>query len=205
MTGTSYGVIAPLVHGVTNIVVEAEFDAQSWYGVLAEEKVTVWYTAPTAIRMMMKAGEEALHGFDLSSLRFAASVGEPLNPEAVVWGVQALGLPFHDNWWQTETGGIMIANFAAMDIKPGSMGRPLPGVEARIVAAQARWRRRHRRYAGKGGRTRAQARLAFHDARLSSRRRALPEMFRRRLVSHRRSRPHRRRRLFLVRRAAPTT
>jgi acetyl-CoA synthetase len=83
--------------------------------------------------MMMKAGEEALHGFDLSSLRFAASVGEPLNPEAVVWGVQALGLPFHDNWWQTETGGIMIGNFAAMDIKPGSMGRPLPGVEARIA------------------------------------------------------------------------
>jgi acetyl-CoA synthetase len=133
VTGMSYGVIAPLVHGVTNIVVEAEFDAQSWYGVLAEEKVTVWYTAPTAIRMMMKAGEEALHGFDLSSLRFAASVGEPLNPEAVVWGVQALGLPFHDNWWQTETGGIMIGNFAAMDIKPGSMGRPLPGVEARIA------------------------------------------------------------------------
>jgi acetyl-CoA synthetase len=137
VTGMSYGVIAPLVHGVTNIVVEAEFDAQSWYGVLAEEKVTVWYTAPTAIRMMMKAGEEALHGFDLSSLRFAASVGEPLNPEAVVWGMRAFGLPFHDNWWQTETGGIMIGNFAAMDIKPGSMGRPLPGVEARIALRNA--------------------------------------------------------------------
>ncbi len=137
VTGMSYGVIAPLVHGVTNIVVEAEFDAQSWYGVLAEEKVTVWYTAPTAIRMMMKAGEEALHGFDLSALRFAASVGEPLNPEAVVWGMQAFGLPFHDNWWQTETGGIMIGNFSAMDIKPGSMGRPLPGVEARIALRKA--------------------------------------------------------------------
>jgi acetyl-CoA synthetase len=82
---------------------------------------------------MMKLGAEALHGRDLGALRFAASVGEPLNPEAVLWGVQTLGLPFHDNWWQTETGGIMIANYAAMDIKPGSMGKPLPGVEAAIV------------------------------------------------------------------------
>lgn len=137
VTGMSYGVIAPLAHGVTNIVVEAEFDALSWYGVLAEERVTVWYTAPTAIRMMIKAGEDALRGFDLSSLRFAASVGEPLNPEAVIWGMQAFGLPFHDNWWQTETGGIMIGNFAVMDIKPGSMGRPLPGVEARIALRKA--------------------------------------------------------------------
>jgi len=133
VTGTSYGVIAPLVHGVTNLVVEAEFDAQTWYGILASEKVTVWYTAPTAIRMMMKLGVEAVRGYDLSHLRFMASVGEPLNPEGVMFGVQAFGRPFHDNWWQTETGGIMIANFAAMDVKPGSMGRPLPGIEAAIV------------------------------------------------------------------------
>ncbi|MDC7704599.1 acetate--CoA ligase [Vogesella indigofera] len=133
VTGTSYGIIAPLVCGVTNVVVEAEFDAQSWYGVLAEERVTVWYTAPTAIRMMMKLGAEALQGFELSALRFMASVGEPLNPEAVLWGLQAFGLPFHDNWWQTETGGIMIANYAVMDIKPGSMGKPLPGITAAIV------------------------------------------------------------------------
>jgi acetyl-CoA synthetase len=133
VTGMSYGVITPLVHGVTNLVVEAEFDAPTWYGVLTQEKVTVWYTAPTAIRMMMKLGADALKGYDLSSLRFAASVGEPLNPEAVVWGFEALGLPFHDNWWQTETGGVMIANFASMDIKPGSMGRPLPGIEAGIA------------------------------------------------------------------------
>lgn len=133
VTGTSYGVIAPLTHGVTNIVVEAEFDAPTWYGVLAQERVTVWYTAPTAIRMMMKLGADALKDYDLSALRFAASVGEPLNAEAVVWGAGAFGLPFHDNWWQTETGGIMIANFASMDIKPGSMGRPLPGIEAGIV------------------------------------------------------------------------
>jgi acetyl-CoA synthetase len=101
--------------------------------VLERERVTVWYTAPTAIRMMMKLGAEAVRGYDLSALRFAASVGEPLNPEAVVWGQEAFGLPFHDNWWQTETGGIMIANFVALDIKPGSMGKPLPGITAAIV------------------------------------------------------------------------
>ncbi len=137
VTGTSYGIIAPLVNGVTNVVVEAEFDAQTWYSVLERERVSVWYTAPTAIRMMMKLGADAVKGYDLSALRFMASVGEPLNPEAVVWGVQAFGLPFHDNWWQTETGGIMIANTAEMDIKPGSMGRPLPGVTAAIVRRRA--------------------------------------------------------------------
>jgi acetyl-CoA synthetase len=133
VTGTSYGIIAPLVNGVTNVVVEAEFDAPTWYGVLERERVSVWYTAPTAIRMMMKLGTAALAGRDLSALRFVASVGEPLNPEGVVWGQRAFGLPFHDNWWQTETGGIMIANYAAMDIKPGSMGKPLPGITAAIV------------------------------------------------------------------------
>lgn len=133
VTGTSYGIIAPLTNGVTNLVVEAEFDPQTWYEVLERERVTVWYTAPTAIRMMMRQGAELLQGRDLSALRFLASVGEPLNPEAVVWGREAFGLPFHDNWWQTETGGIMIANFAALDIKPGSMGRPLPGIEAAVV------------------------------------------------------------------------
>jgi acetyl-CoA synthetase len=137
VTGTSYGIIAPLLHGVTNIVVEAEFDAPTWYGVLAKEQVSVWYTAPTAIRMMMKLGAGALKDYNLHALRFAASVGEPLNAEAVVWGVEAFGLPFHDNWWQTETGGIMIANYASMDVKPGSMGRPLPGIEAAIVKRQS--------------------------------------------------------------------
>jgi acetyl-CoA synthetase len=137
VTGTSYGIIAPLVNGVPMIVDEAEFDAERWYRILAEQRVTVWYTAPTAIRMLMKAGPELARKFDLSELRFAASVGEPLNPEAVLWGDEALGLPFHDNWWQTETGGIMIANYAAMPIRPGSMGRPLPGVEAALVRRTA--------------------------------------------------------------------
>jgi acetyl-CoA synthetase len=133
VTGTSYGIIAPLTNGVTSIVDEAEFDAERWYRTLQDQRVTVWYTAPTAIRMLMKAGTALARKFDTSALRFLASVGEPLNPEAVVWGQEAFGRPFHDNWWQTETGGIMIANFASMDVRPGSMGRPLPGVEAAIV------------------------------------------------------------------------
>ena len=133
VTGTSYGIIAPLTNGVTSIVDEGDFDAARWYSVLDKERVTVWYTAPTAIRMLMKAGTALARAHDFRALRFLASVGEPLNPEAVVWGQEAFGLPFHDNWWQTETGGIMIANFAALDIRPGSMGRPLPGVEAAIV------------------------------------------------------------------------
>ncbi len=133
VTGTSYGIISPLTNGVTSIVDQADFDTLRWYRIIQDQKVNVWYTAPTAIRMLMKAGADIVHGFDLSHLRFMASVGEPLNPEAVVWGTEAFGKPFHDNWWQTETGGIMIANFAAMDVKPGSMGRPLPGISATIV------------------------------------------------------------------------
>ncbi|MCW5701037.1 MAG: acetate--CoA ligase [Bradyrhizobium sp.] len=133
VTGTSYGIISPLTNGVTMIVDQAEFDAERWYRILQDQKVTVWYTAPTAIRMLMKAGAGLARKFDLSTLRLMASVGEPLNPEAVVWGVDAIGKPFHDNWWQTETGGIMITNFLSMDVKPGSMGRPLPGIEAGIV------------------------------------------------------------------------
>jgi len=133
VTGTSYGIIAPLTNGITSIVDEGDFDAERWYALLQEQKVTVWYTAPTAVRMMMKAGAAVARKYDLSRLRFIASVGEPLNPEAVVWGQEAFGLPIHDNWWQTETGGIMIANYASMPIRPGSMGKPLPGVEAAIV------------------------------------------------------------------------
>jgi acetyl-CoA synthetase len=133
ITGTSYGIIAPLLHGATNLVDEADFDAERWYRILQEQRVSIWYTAPTAIRMLMRQPIELRKRFDVSSLRFVASVGEPLNPAAVVWGQETLGLPIHDNWWQTETGGIMISNFASMEIRPGSMGRPLPGVEAAVV------------------------------------------------------------------------
>jgi acetyl-CoA synthetase len=138
VTGTSYGIVAPLAHGVTSVVDEAEFDAERWYGILERERVSVWYTAPTAVRMLMRTGGELAREFDLSRLRFVASVGEPLNPEAVTWGTQWLGTPIHDNWWQTETGGIMIGNLAATDVKPGSMGRPLPGIEAAVLERDER-------------------------------------------------------------------
>ncbi|MGW3304343.1 acetate--CoA ligase [Streptomyces rubiginosohelvolus] len=139
VTGMSYGIIAPLALGVTTVVDEGDFAPARWYGILAGQRVTVWYTAPTALRMLMRAaprsgGPTPSAHHDLSSLRFVASVGEPLNPEAVHWGREALGLPVHDTWWQTETGAIMIANFAADPVRPGSMGRPLPGVEAAVVA-----------------------------------------------------------------------
>jgi acetyl-CoA synthetase len=133
VTGTSYGIIAPLTNGITSIIDEGEFDLERWYGILQDQKVSIWYTAPTAIRMLMKGGIDPIRKYNMKSLRFLASVGEPLNPEAVVWGEEAFGLPFHDNWWQTETGGIMIANFASMEVRPGSMGKPLPGIEAAIV------------------------------------------------------------------------
>lgn len=133
VTGTSYGIISPLTNGVSMIVDEAEFDTERWYGIVQNHKVNVWYSAPTAIRRLMRAGAETAAKYDLTSLRFLASVGEPLNPEAVLWSARTFGRPFHDNWWQTETGGIMIANYAACPVKPGSMGRPMPGIEAEIV------------------------------------------------------------------------
>ncbi|MGI3186815.1 acetate--CoA ligase [Nioella aestuarii] len=133
VTGTSYGIIAPLVNRVTMIVDEAEFDLDRWYSTVQNEKVEVWYSAPTAIRMMMRSGADAAAPYDFSSIRFLASVGEPLNPEAVIWSEKVFGQPFHDNWWQTETGGIMIANRPGMTVRPGSMGQPMPGIEAGIV------------------------------------------------------------------------
>ncbi|MFM9373190.1 acetate--CoA ligase [Streptomyces sp. Da 82-17] len=139
VTGMSYGIVAPLTHGVTSVVDEGDFAPARWYRILAEQHVTVWYTSPTALRMLMRAAPRGgaphpaeLH--DLSALRFVASVGEPLNPEAVRWSREALGLPVHDTWWQTETGAIMIAEFAADPVRPGSMGRPVPGVEAAVLA-----------------------------------------------------------------------
>ena len=136
VTGTSYGIVAPLVNRVTMIVDEAEFELERWYDTIGRERVQIWYSAPTAIRMMMRAGKEAAAAHDFSSLEFLASVGEPLNPEAVTWSAEVFGQPFHDNWWQTETGGIMIANRPGMEVRPGSMGKPLPGIEAGIVERQ---------------------------------------------------------------------
>jgi acetyl-CoA synthetase len=137
VTGTSYGIISPLVNGVTALVDEQEFDAARWYRILEEQKVNIWYTAPTAIRRLMRMEAIPRETYDLSALRVVLSVGEPLNPEAVVWGEKALGMPILDNWWQTELGGIMIANYRAMPVRPGSMGKPLPGVEAAIAELRA--------------------------------------------------------------------
>ena len=133
VTGIAYGLIGPLTRGVSIIVDREEFEPQRWYEILAKERVSVWYTAPTAIRMLMKAGVDLSRTQRYPNLRFMASVGEPLNAEAVLWGLEAFGLPFHDTWWQTETGAIMIANFNACDVFPGSMGRAIPGVEIRVV------------------------------------------------------------------------
>ncbi len=133
VTGTSYGMFGPWSNGATSLVYEGGFGASAWYSLIERHRVTVWYTAPTAIRMLMKAGEEVARKHDLSSLRYMCSVGEPLNPEAVLWGQKVLGLPFHDNWWQTETGCILIANYPVQEIRPGSMGRPFPGIEPAII------------------------------------------------------------------------
>ena len=133
VTGTSYGIIAPLVNGVTSIIDEEEFDATRWYSILEEHKVTIWYTAPTAIRRLMRMDIKPLEQYNLDNLRNILSVGEPLHAEAVIWGGKTFGIPILDNWWQTETGGIMIANYPSMKVKPGSMGKPLPGLEVGIA------------------------------------------------------------------------
>jgi len=133
VTGTSYGMFGPWANGAAQVVYEGGFSAKHWYHFLERRKVTIWYTAPTAIRMLMKAGMELPRQHCFDSLRHMYSVGEPLNPEAVVWGKEIFGKAFHDNWWQTETGSIMIANYPIQDIKPGSMGRPFPGIKAGIV------------------------------------------------------------------------
>jgi len=136
VTGTSYGVFAPWLNGVTNVVRGGRFSPQDWYSTLEKYKVTVWYSAPTAFRMLMGAGDDAVKPFDLSSVRHILSVGEPLNPEVVRWGLKVYGRRIHDTWWMTETGGQLICNYPSMEIKPGSMGRPIPGVQASIIDDQ---------------------------------------------------------------------
>jgi acetyl-CoA synthetase len=133
VTGISYGLLAPMSRGATSIIDEGDFDPARWYEILSREHVAVWYTAPTAIRMLMKAGLEWTSGFDFSALRHAASVGEPLNAPVVHWSRKAFGRPIHDTWWQSETGAIMIANLPGEEVRPGSMGRAVAGVEAAVV------------------------------------------------------------------------
>jgi len=133
VTGTSYGIIGPWACGVTQVVLDAGFGAAKWYSFIARHRVTVWYSAPTAIRLLMKEGLEVVRQHDHSSLRHLCSVGEPLNAEAVLWSEKAFGRPFHDTYWQTETGSIVITNFPGMEIKPGSMGKAFPGIQATVV------------------------------------------------------------------------
>ncbi len=135
VTGTSYGILGPWAAGATQVVLDAGFSSERWYRTLERHRVTVWYTAPTAIRMLMKDGTDLPKKHDLSALRHMASVGEPLNPEAVHWGRQAFGLDFHDTFWQTETGAIVITNLPGLPVKPGSMGRPFPALDAAVVDA----------------------------------------------------------------------
>jgi acetyl-CoA synthetase len=133
VTGTSYGIFAPWLNGATNVIRGGRFSPQDWYKTIEKYQVTVWYSAPTAFRMLMGAGDDIVSQFDLSSLRHVMSVGEPLNPEVVRWGLKVYNHRIHDTWWMTETGAQLICNYPSMEIKPGSMGRPLPGIEAAII------------------------------------------------------------------------
>jgi acetyl-CoA synthetase len=133
VTGTSYGIIGPWSNGITQVVLDSGFNAERWYEFIEKRRVTVWYSAPTAIRLLMKEGNELPREHDLSSLRYLASVGEPLNAEAVLWSEEVFGKPFHDTFWQTETGCIVITNFPGMKVKRGSMGKPFPGIIATVL------------------------------------------------------------------------
>ncbi|MCD8819881.1 acetate--CoA ligase [Staphylococcus gallinarum] len=136
VTGTSYGIFSPWLNGVTNCIAGGRFSPEAWYGMIEEFKVTIWYTAPTALRMLMSAGDDIVKKYDLSSLKSILSVGEPLNPEVIKWAKEIYNKRVLDTWWMTETGGHMIVNYPSMDLKLGSMGKPLPGVEAAIVDDQ---------------------------------------------------------------------
>jgi len=133
VTGTSYGIIAPFSLGVTQCVLDAGFSTEAWYRFIEKNRISMWYSAPTAIRSLMKGGDEIVKKFDLSSLRHLASVGEPLNSEAVVWSERVFGRPFLDTYWQTETGCIVISNYPGMEVRPGSMGKPFPGITGTIL------------------------------------------------------------------------
>lgn len=136
VTGTSYGMFGPWLTGTSNVVVGGRFKPEDWYKTIEDFGVTVWYSAPTAFRMLMGAGDEIIKKFNLDTLRHILSVGEPLNPEVIRWGMKVFNKRIHDTWWMTETGAHLICNYPCMEIKPGSMGKPIPGVEAAIVDDQ---------------------------------------------------------------------
>jgi acetyl-CoA synthetase len=133
VTGTSYGIFGPWLNGATNVIRGGRFSPQDWYATIDKYDVTVWYSAPTAFRMLMGAGDHLVEEADLSSLRHVLSVGEPLNPEVIRWGMKVFNKRIHDTWWMTETGGMLICNYPCMEMRPGSMGKPMPGIEADII------------------------------------------------------------------------
>lgn len=136
VTGTSYGIWGPWLTGTTNVIRGGRFSPKDWYQTIEKYKVTVWYSAPTAFRMLMGAGDHLVEESDLSSLRHIISVGEPLNPEVIRWGMKVFHKRIHDSWWMTETGAMIICNYPCLDMRPGSMGKPIPGVEAAIIDNQ---------------------------------------------------------------------
>jgi len=133
VTGIAYSILGNLSNAISTVIYSGRFDPSTWYQIIEKYRVTVWYSAPTAIRLLKAAGDKLVKFHNLSSLRLLGSVGEPLNPEPLLWGQKVFHHPFHDNWWQTETGAICIANYPALTIRPGSMGKPFPGVTAAIV------------------------------------------------------------------------
>lgn len=133
VTGTVYGAYAPWLHGITSLVVGERFSAAKWYHLLEKHRVSVWYTTPRILNELMAAGEDLPTRYDLSPLLHIVTVGAPLVPETIYWCRKHLNRTPHDTWWMTETGIICIANTPGADIKPGSMGRPLPGMAAAIL------------------------------------------------------------------------
>lgn len=134
LVATSYGILGPLLAGVTTIMDEDDFDAARWYSILEEHQVNVWYTTPASIRRLMKMNVQPTGNYNLQHLRMILSGGEPLHAEAVKWGEQNFHVPILDHWWQTETGGVMISNFRCLKVKPGSMGKPVPGAVVGLAA-----------------------------------------------------------------------
>lgn len=132
VTGSVYGLFAPWLNRATIVIQGGRFQAEDWYQLIDELKVTIWYSAPTAFRMLLSQ-VDILSQYDLSSLRHILSVGEPLNPEVIYWAWDKLGVRIHDTWWMTETGGHLIVNLPSEKIKPGSMGRPFPGITVGIL------------------------------------------------------------------------
>jgi len=138
VTGTSYGIYGPWTLGATSVVVGGRFDPDRWYQTIQKYRVTMWYSAPTAYRMLMSVGEAIPKQYDLSSLRHICSVGEPLNPEALKWIKKITGRAPHETWWMTETGMQLICNYRSKDFPVGCTGKPFPGTYATVVDDQGK-------------------------------------------------------------------